>query len=310
MSSDDAQPERRPVALATTFARAQAQGPEALLGRVEELFARAAAPDGTGLVLDAHLDGELRAALHPLLEARRDQLPILALEHDSGLVGRPALAALDREESRAALRSGEAILRRAAALGAAHVVLRLGWVDGARRDWTFARDRFLRGTLDAQLGRRLLEARDAAAAVHLDRARGALDRLARLSDGLGVRLLVKNAQRYVELPSARELDVLRSELRGAPLDPLFDLPAAHLGDQMGLAPLGLVEAAFGAGPIVYVGDACGAIAALPPGSGELGASRVREVQARHPAAARVFRPWPALDDEEIAAGLASVLRGG
>ena len=173
----------------------------------------------------------------PLLEARREVLPVLALEHNSGLPGAPALAALDKEESRSAVSSAEATVRRAAALGAPFVVLRLGWVDGARRDWVYARDRFLRSALGPPLARGLLAARDKVAHGHIDRARAAIDRLSRLADALSVTLLLQNGQRYVELPSARELDILLADLRGAPLQPRFDLPAAHLVDAMGLGPL-------------------------------------------------------------------------
>ena len=292
------------LALATTFARpadAGALAPEAVLARARALLDRAAAPVGSGLVLDAHLDAERLAELVPLLIARHDELPVVALEDGSGLVGAAALAALDREESRTAVARAEATLRRAAAVGARLVVLRLGWVEGARRDWTHARDRFLRRALDATLVQRMKAARDAVAHVHLDRARAALDRLCRSADELGITLLLKNGQRYVELPSPRELGLLRADFAGAPLRSLFDLPAAHLGDAMGFQPIAITKAAFSGGPLVYSGDACGAVAALPPGRGELGRAAIEEHLAGAPA--RCFRPWPALTDEEIARGL-------
>jgi hypothetical protein len=286
------------LALATTFARATPVAPEAILARAEMLLDRAGAAADSGLVIDAHLDAERVAALIPLLEARHDVLPVLALEHDSGLPGAPALASLEKDESLTATARAEATIRRAAAVGAAHVVLRLGWVEGARRDWIYARDRFLRGALTADLRRGLLGARDKVAPGHVDRARAALDRLCRVADGFGITLLVKNGQRYVELPSARELSLLRAELAGAPLAPLFDLPSAHLLDVMDMQALAVTRAAFD-GEIVYAGDACGAIAALPPGRGELGPT----LSTLSDKAVRVFRPWPALDDDEIVLGL-------
>jgi hypothetical protein len=298
----------RVIALATSYDRRAVSAPEAVIGRALTIFDRAGVTGGA-LVLDAHFGrdrgGERLAALIALLEVRRDELPVIALEDPSGLHRAAALGALDREESRAAVAAAEATLRRAAALSASFVVLRLGWVEGARRDWTFARDRFLAGRLPASLGQRLVAARDKIAAAQIDRARAALDRLSRLAEGLGVSLLLKNGQRYVELPSSRELDQLRADLRGAPIQPLFDLPAAHLGDAMGLQPMPLAEAAFGGGPLIYMGDACGAIAALPAGDGELGRDGVAAMLSRSGEAIRCFRPWPALTDEEIARGLAS-----
>ena len=279
-----------------------------MIDRALAILSASAAPSGTALILDAHLGPERLSMLVPLLEACRDQLPVLAVEDESGLHRKPALAALDREESRSAIQASEGTLRRAAALGARYVVVRLGWVEGARRDWLHARDRFLKSAIGPELARGLLLARDKVAYAQVDRARAALDRLGRLAESVGVGLLVKNGQRYVELPSTHELDELRADLRGAPLAPLFDQPAAHLTDVMRLYPLALTEAAFGDGPLVYGGDACGAIAALPLGTGELGAKKVREILGRRDEATiRCFRPWPALSDEEIARGLQSLV---
>ena len=288
------------IALVTTFDRRGLLAPEALLERASTLLQQAGITDSrAGLVLDAHLEDERLAQTLLLLERRRD-LPVLALEAQSGLHRKPALAALDKEESRLAVRETEATLRRAASLGATLVVLRLGWVEGARRDWVFARDRFLRRSLTNDLVRKLSLARDQVAHGHLDRARAALDRLCRLADQLGIRLLVKNGQRYVELPSPRELGLLLSELNGAPLSGMLDLPSAHLPAQMGFYPLDLSEAAFGGGPLAYLGDACAAVGALPAGHGELGLRRIRKHVG---GAAIAFRPWPMLTAVEIELGL-------
>jgi hypothetical protein len=256
-------------------------------------------------VLDAHRVDERLDALVPLFERRRD-LRVLALEAGSGFLGRASLAALDKEESRAAVAATEATLRRASALGASFVVLRLGWVEGARKDWAYARDRFLRGALSFERTRALLAARDHVAAGHVDRARAALDRLCRAADGLGVTLLLKNGQRYVELPSPVELGRLRADLAGAPLAALFDLPAAHLLDVMGFHPLAVTAPSFEDGPLVYGGDACGAVAALPAGHGEVGRAQLDAAKARWKDRARAYRPWPGLGDDEIALGLAAL----
>lgn len=294
-------PVRARIGLATTFDRGAKLAPEDLVEAASRMLQRAGITDSrAALVLDAHLSDERLCALVPVLQRRRE-LPVLAIEAQGGLPGRPALASLDKEESRLAVGEAEATLRRAAELGAPGVVLRLGWVEGARRDWSFARERFLRGALTADLGRGLIAARDRVAFGHLDRARAGLDRLCRLADSLGVSLRLKNGQRYVELPSPRELDQLRQELRGAPLQGLFDLPAAHLPDRMGLVPLAVTEVTFGGGTLAYLGDACAAVSALPPGHGELGAA---QVQARMAGVADVvFRPWPLLTEREITAGL-------
>jgi sugar phosphate isomerase/epimerase len=292
-------------ALGTVFDRIAMDAPEAILRRAEAIF-DAAGVTGAKLVLDAHLGPERTAALVDLLAERRDVLPVLAVEGRSGLHRAPALAALDREESRAAIGEAERTLRHAAACGAPYVVLRLGWVDGARRDWTHARDRFLRGRLSVQLARQMIEARDHVAHAPLDRARAALDVLGRAAERYGTTLLLKNGQRYVEMPSPREIDHLREDLQGAPLAPLFDLSAAHLTDVMSIWPLAVTEAAFGGGPVVYAGDACGAIAALPPGDGEMGRTMVSATLARQKDAVRVFRAWPGLSDGEVARGLAAI----
>jgi hypothetical protein len=184
--------------------------------------------------------------------------------------------------------------------------VRLGWVDGARRDWPHARERFLRARLGVGLARQMIDARDQVAHAPLDRARAALDALCRAAERYGITLLLKNGQRYVEMPSPREIDRLRDDLKGAPLAPLFDLPAAHLTDVMSMWPLAVTEAAFGGGPVIYAGDACGAVAALPPGDGELGRANVLATLARQKGAIRCFRAWPGLTDGEVARGLSAI----
>ncbi|MEO6950328.1 MAG: hypothetical protein ABI321_00840 [Polyangia bacterium] len=295
-----AKTEPRKLALATTFDRRALLAPSALLDRAGELLERAQVTDSrAALVLDAQLFGDRLEETVALLEKRRE-LPVMALEARSGLRDRPALAALDKEESRLAVADTEGTLRRASQVGAPYVVLRLGWVDGARRDWIYARDRWVRAQLSADHARALQAARDRVAPGHVDRARAALDRLCRVADSLGTTLLVKNCQRYVELPAPFEWTQLAQDLAGAPVQPLFDLPAAHLTATMGFASLALTEATF-EGPLSYLGDACGPIAALPAGHGELGVAAVKQRSARPNHIA--YRPWPALTDDEVALGL-------
>src|SRR5262249_62004599 len=106
------------------------------------------------------------------------------------------------------------------------------------------------------------------------------------------------ARRYFDVPSPRELDRLRADLRGAPLLPLLDVAAAHLTDVMGFTPLALTLAAFATdAPLVYDGDACGPIGALAPGRGIVDLAAVRAACSAE--ARRAFSPWPGLTLDEI-----------
>ncbi|MFI5288811.1 MAG: hypothetical protein ACHQ17_04140 [Polyangia bacterium] len=260
-----------------------------------------------GVVLDARLDpARLEAIERALLKSgssslfASDSSSLLILEAPcpAGRASSAALCALDRAEADVALAAALATVRRAGALGARFVVLRLGAAAGLAAEWILARDRFLRGALDEDLARRLLDARDAAGWRPLDAARRALERLARAAESLGVTLVIPNPRRFVELPSPTELELLLADAAGAPLAPSFDLPAAHLADVMGLYPLELTLAAFAPrAPLVFVGDACGPVGALAPGRGLLD---VAALAARLPAdAARAFSPWPGLTTDEV-----------
>jgi hypothetical protein len=63
---------------------------------------------------------------------------------------------------------------------------------------------------------------------------------------------------------------------------------------MGLVPFQLTQTAFGQAPLVYLGDACGPIGALPPGSGQLDLLQIKLA----PEAQVVFSPWSGLTVEE------------
>jgi sugar phosphate isomerase/epimerase len=292
------------AALTTTFAHASAAplGPSAVLDIVERAQA-------SGLVFDSALPRDLIDELSRELERRGGNHPVLALEAPCPRVARgdgrePELCAPDRDEAQAAMAATEATVYRAGELRAPFVIVRLGAVRPVASDWPQARDRFLRGELDEKGARRLMQTRDNAAERALDGAMRALDRLARAAERAGVTLLVRNGRRYIDLPSAYELDVMRAELRGAPLAPLLDVPAAHLVDVMGFAPLALTLAAFAPAPLCYFGDACGAVGALAPGRGVVDLKAVRAALGE--SARLAFNPWAGLSIDEIIAAVPQI----
>ena len=119
-------------------------------------------------------------------------------------------------------------------------------------------------------------------------------------------LAIPNGRRYVELPAVREMDELARDFRGAPLEPLFDLPAAHLVDLMGFEPLAVTQAAFGAGKMAYLGDACGPIGALAPGRGMLDVGAIASRLESRPQI--VFSPWTGLDENEVIEAVSAMVR--
>jgi sugar phosphate isomerase/epimerase len=287
------------AALSTRFMTDRVMAPEAILDLAERAHA-------DWLVLDAGLASDLYEPLQLLLARRRDQLPLLAMESPCPRSVRegarePQLCAPDRDEARAALEAALATVQRAGEARARFVVVALGEVRPAARDWQFARDRFLRADLDDELAQRLVAARDAVTERTLDGARRALETLARAAERAGVTLALRNGRRYVDVPSPRELDRLRADLAGAPLAPMLDVAAAHLTDVMGFHPLALTLAAWEKAPLVYFGDACGPIGALAPGRGIVDLKRVREAIDDH--AAIAFNPWPGLEPDEVVAAL-------
>ena len=297
--------ERMQPALSTVFASVRQGGDEALSpSAIIDVCVSAEAP---AIVLDGALRPGLFEPLVRALERRGDELPVLAIEAPCPTATRsgarePAMTASDRDEARAALDAALATVRRAGELRAPFVVVRLGDVEPAASDWAHARDQFLRGALDESLAQRMLAAREDVAERALDGARRALERLAREAERVGALLLVRNGRRYVDVPSPRELDRLRSELEGAPILPVCDVAAAHLTDVMGFVPMALTLAAYHDAPLWYWGDACGPVGALAPGRGivDLAAAHAQVgEQAR-----LAFSPWPGLAVEEVIESMA------
>src|SRR5262249_47395519 len=149
-------------------------------------------------------------------------------------------------------------------LSARFVIVRPGPVREADREWSVARERFLRGELDERLIRRLVQARDEVAGRSLDVTRRGLDRLARAAEAAGVVLAVVQPRRFTDVPSPAEMGFLLRDLHGAPVAPMLDSANAHLPDLMGAWPKAVSVAAFGSGPLAYVGDACGPVGGLAP----------------------------------------------
>ena len=259
----------------------------------------------------AALLGELRRELL----RRRLGGSVLGLEVSLGAhrLGRPRArlaspSSLDREEALAAIEVAEAALALAAELQAPTVTLRLGPIAGLRRHWQRARAGLLRGALheDERLAEELLEARAGLLPRHLEMALRCAERLANAALRHGVTVLLPSPRRAIELPAPLELQVLLAELRGAPLRPMLDLPAAHLASTMRLLPLRPTVLAFADGPLHLLGDACGAVGALTPGHGEIDVAAV--ARALPAAAHRAFLPWHGLHPRELAAGYRAVSR--
>ncbi len=298
--------------LGTSFAlRRRAPGERPLHGGalVDEALSCGAA----ALVVCEGLPGEVIADLQTALSRRRDELPVLAVAGGVGaaLLDRPALSrasvcSLDRDEARAAAEGFGAAVQLAQELGAPYVVLSLGAVESVRGRWDGIRRHFLRGELidDLTPAEQLMEARDGGAGRHLTACRRQIEGLLAMAERRGVTLLLKNPRRAIEMPSPLELSALLEEMRGAPLLPLLDLPAAHLTSAMRLRPLRDTVVAFGSGPLGYLGDACGAVGALAPGHGEVDVAAV----ARHlpTGARRAFIPWGGLRLDEVSDGLRGV----
>ena len=154
------------AALSTGFAHSAGLGP----AEIVDVLLRA---DAGGVVLDAALDpGRLEGLERDLLR-RAEELPVLAVEAPcpAGRYSSAELCSPDKDEAQVALEAVEATIRRAGALGARFVALRLGRVAMLDKEWAFARDKFLRADLEERLVRKLADAREDAGGRSLDAAR-------------------------------------------------------------------------------------------------------------------------------------------
>lgn len=254
------------------------------------------------------------------LVARRAELPVVAIDGVLGAArpgplsgsrhgiaaARAQLASLDREEADAAVNVARAGLAFAEELGAAYVVLSLGTARALGRLWRRLRGRYVRGVLhyDESSAEELMAARAGVSTRHVDAALRSLDRVVEEASRRGVSVLVRNPRQPVDLPTAFELSAIRAELRGAPLSPLLDLPAAHLTSMLHCCPLRETVLAFGDGPLSSLADACGPLFGLVPGQGEVDVAAVARALPKE--ARRAFVPSPGLTLDEVAAGYAAV----
>jgi len=222
--------------------------------------------------------------------------PVLAVEAPSPRTRASSarLCSPDRDEAKTALEAALDTVQRAAQLGARFAGAWLGELRSMDKEWRFAREKFVRREPDERLAQGLLKQRREEAPRAVDAARRALDRLSRAAESGGLTLTVANARRFTALPEPRELDLLLSDLKGAPLAPLYDIPASHLPDVMGFFPFELTRATFGQAPLVYWGDAAGPIAGLVPGQGELELAKIKLAEG----AELAFSPWSGLSVEE------------
>ena len=263
-------------------------------------------------MLDDALPPAYFAELARRLMTRRAELPVWCMENvcPASRKASAELGSLDRNEAQVAVQAAQETIRLAGELGGgldggALVLLRLGEVVGVRGLWAPARRAFLRDELEGSaMATRLLRERDAHAPRHVDAVRRSLDRLARHAESRGVRIGVRNPARIIGLPSPVELQALLEDLAGAPVVPVLDLPAAHLGDAMSLRPLGDTLDAWKSAPLALVADACGAVGGLAPGRGELDLERALSGLAA--TAHLVFTPSAILDEREIFEGTAAL----
>lgn len=254
-------------------------------------------------------------SLQSLRSQTKAPLEVVAIDAELGAIaqGRPhsasaQLASLDKEEALTAVSVAKAALQTASSLSTRMVRLRLGEVSGIDRLWRKVRAHFLRGAIaeDEAPNEELLRARSALLPRHLDAVRRSLEQLANQAVHDQQTLLIGYPRRATELPHPIELRLLLEEFDGAPIAPCFDLPAAHLSSTMRLISLPESVRAFAPGPLHLIGDACGPIGALPPGSGEVDVAAVCRALAKN--ATLTFMPWQGLSPKEVMRGLGELER--
>lgn len=257
----------------------------------------------------------LLQSLQAVRSRAQSPFEVVAIDAELGAIvqGKPQsasaqLCSLDKEEAITAVRIAVDAMKAAAGLSTRFVRLRLGEIAGLDRLWHKVRAHFLRGALaeDEEPNQELLRARSALLPRHLDAVRRSLEQLSNHAVRSGQTLLLGYPRRATELPHPIELRLLLEEFDGAPLAPCLDLPSAHLASTMRLISLPDSVRAFAQGPLHMIGDACGPIGALPPGSGEVDVAAVCRALPKE--ATLTFLPWPGLAFREVKTGLGELLR--
>jgi len=268
------------TALSTLWRSKHPRGPD-------ELWERAAQMGAQAIVLDRTLPEDLRAAL--LATAPADL--VAALEHTAAA----RLCAEDRAERQAAVAAAERALAGAGARGVPVVVLAPGGVALSIPDHEVALA-FARGEWDPAAPQ---DERTARATRALDALRFALEPLCARAERESVRVALPTRGAPAELPTVDEAVGLLADFRGAPLGYWHDTAAAHQEAALGLEKEAAWLEQLGAAALgARASDACGLLAPLAPGVGEVDFASI----ARLPLA--VLTAPPSAPAAEIAAALA------
>lgn len=322
-TTESSGPARPQVALATTFSSG-ARDADGYLDVAQRLGAQALV-----LLASDAIPADL-AALVLALGRRRHELRVQAVESILGAhhLGQPAAwqtrpCALDREEAQTAVAVTRAAMDLAVQLGAGAVIVSLGSIgergDGGERLWQALLGKLRRGVLlyDDSAAQELRGLRAAQAGRYLDAALRSVDLMLEDAARRGLRLVLRNPARGLELPAPLELSAIRGTFSGAPLASLLDLPAAHFCSMLRLLPLRDTVLSFAAGStansdggsahpaLVNLADACGPLAGLLPGQGEAQPDRV--ARALPLATERLFVPWTQLPTRAVAEGLRAIV---
>ena len=224
------------------------------------------------IVLDATLTPDFLAELTRCASADGVEIAAVEAPCPRGRGRTPRLATADRDERRAAVMAATATLELAAEVGADKVILKLGALD-APGEWAELVRAHARGQSIADAVEHAQRRRATRSPQAFDWARFALDPLIKLAAGRGLILALVNRARWPEIPDSAELELLLSELRGAPLAPWFDAAAAHAREVLGFGAATEWLATFGKSASgAWLTDACGLLGGLPWGQGETATS--------------------------------------
>jgi sugar phosphate isomerase/epimerase len=316
------------LALSTAWTSGLSRGGAEVFEPIWPLFA--ALPLG-GLVLDAGVSTEALAVARPVLSRREH--PIIALR---GAVGRPApsgkaeapaslreratqkvpgtpdvvvdrmnpaprLCAPDPDEREVAIRMHAHALTLASDLEASRLTISLGSIDPSCAPG-IGGGIFPANALtedEAAVISRAVRTSASHRRRCVDGARFALDALCARAEKLGVRVLLETAPTPLELPTPEELDALLAERAGAPLGYAHDAAAARLNHSLGGASgREVLDAGRRAWSILYLSDASGRAAGLPPGRGDVDFAGLLRAAGDIPRVVAPQRFWSATDLEE------------